>query len=145
MTKQLKQAEEQLRELLEGQGWKVVHKGWPDFACIRDGEMMFVEVKGYKGEMLKKHQHFILTNLAKLGLKCYKWTPAGGFEQILGTTPFIEPPKKKELEPLTSEEIGLAFSYFKDNPKLWERFQVRNLKTQRWIIDHIRQGNQFYF
>lgn len=95
--KPLKDAETQLREKLEGDGWKVMHKGWPDFACVRDGEMMFIEVKSYRGEMLKKEQHFILTSLAKLGLDCFKWTPDGLFEQIVSSTPFIEPATKKNV------------------------------------------------
>ena len=103
--KPLKTAETQLREILEKDGWTITHKGWPDFACVRNGEMMFVEVKKYKGEMLKTHQHYILTNLAKLGLDCYKWTPNGGFERITPATPQIveKPKRKKSGQPLTKE------------------------------------------
>jgi len=93
--KPLKTAEEELREILEVDGWNVVHKGWPDFACVRDGNMMFVEVKRYKGEMLKKEQHYILTNLARLGLNCYKWTPVDGFERIEPDRPYIAPNERK--------------------------------------------------
>lgn len=93
--KPLRTAETQLREKLESEGWKVTHRGWPDFACVRDGEMMFVEVKTYRGEMLKKEQHYILTNLAKLGLNCYKWTPNGGFERVTPSTLLVEPTRKK--------------------------------------------------
>lgn len=102
--KALKTAEIQLREQLESEGWEVTHKGWPDFACVKDGEMMFVEVKGYRGEMLKKEQHYILTNLAKLGLNCYKWIPDVGFERITPVTPFVEPPKNPKGHRLTPEE-----------------------------------------
>ena len=94
--KPLETAEKQLRNKLEAEGWKVIHKGWPDFACIRDGEMIFVEVKNYRGEMLKEEQHYMLTNLAKLGLNCYKWTPDGEFEQITPSTPM--PIIKKNTE-----------------------------------------------
>jgi hypothetical protein len=51
---------------------------------------MFVEVKSYRGEMLKEDQHHILTSLAKLGLNCFKWTPQSGFERISPTTPYPE-------------------------------------------------------
>jgi len=85
---QLKRAEQQLKEQLENEGWEVVHRGWPDFACVRNGQMIFVEVKGYHGEMLRKQQHFILTNMAKLGLDCFKWTPDIGFERITETYSF---------------------------------------------------------
>lgn len=104
--KALKTAETQLREQLEKDGWEVVHKGWPDFACIKDGAMMFVEVKNYKGDMLKKQQHYILTHLAKLGLTCYKWTPNEGFEKISPATPYVEPIKsyRGKHKRLTVEE-----------------------------------------
>ena len=106
--KPLKSTEGQLKEKLEGEGWKVVHKGWPDFACVRNGEMMFVEVKKYRGEMLKREQHYILTTLAKLGLNCYKWTPGNGFEQIMPDLPFVIPDKKirktRSYHKLTVEE-----------------------------------------
>lgn len=85
--KPLKTAEMQLRQQLEAEGWTVLHKGWPDFACVRGNDMMFIEVKNYRGEMLKQEQHYILTQLAKLGLNCAKWTPDGGFERITSSTP----------------------------------------------------------
>lgn len=101
--KSLKTAEMKLREKLEVEGWLVVHKGWPDFVCVKDDEMIFVEVKNYKGEMLKKEQHYILTNLAKLGLNCFKWTPDVGFERITPSTPLI-PLDKQKTRRLTLEE-----------------------------------------
>lgn len=98
--KPLKYAEDQLREKLEKEGWEVLHKGWPDFACLNSkGEMLFIEVKAYKGEMLKKEQHRILTSMAKLGLNCFKWTPDGLFERISPSTPFIEPKPLKDRDP----------------------------------------------
>ena len=120
----LKTAEDKLREKLEGDGWTITHKGWPDFACIRDGQMMFVEVKNYKGEMLKKQQHFMLTHLARLGLNCFKWTPDGGFEKITPTTPMPVIKKHKravgrrltreekwaKLSPETQEQINKALA-----------------------------------
>ena len=106
--KPLKNAEEKLREQLESEGWVVVHKGWPDFACVRNGEMIFVEVKGYRGEMLSKAQHYILTNLAKLGLDCFKWDSADGFERITTSTPMpivIRKSVKGKKKGLSIEEI----------------------------------------
>jgi hypothetical protein len=99
-SKPLKTAEEQMKEKLEGDGWEVIHKGWPDFACIKsDGEMIFVEVKAYRGDMLKKEQHFILTSLARLGLNCFKWTPDGGFEKITPATPYLSPARQNNRDP----------------------------------------------
>ena len=87
----INQTEQKLKEILVGQGWNVIRKGWPDFACIKDGEMIFIEAKSYRGEMLKKEQHYILTNLAKQGLECYKWDPMEGFERITPATPLPTP------------------------------------------------------
>ena len=102
--KPLENAEAKLREQLERKGWKVLHKGWPDFVCVKDDNMMFIEVKSYKGQMLKREQHLILTSLAKLGLNCYKWTPDVGFQRITPVTPFVEPPKNPKRRRLTDEE-----------------------------------------
>ena len=141
--KPLKSAEEQLKILMEAEGWDVIHKGWPDFACIRDGEMMFIEVKGYKGEMLKKHQHHLMTNLAKIGLNCYKWTPNGGFEQMLGDTPFqdkdIKTPRLS-VEPLTTEEEKLADSLVDNEHR--ELFEKMKLINQRRVLFQLKRGEK---
>ena len=102
----LKSAEAQLKEQLVKEGWTVKHRGWPDFACIRGDEMIVIEVKGFRGEMLSEDQHYILTNLAKLGVNCFKWTPDGGYERITEVTqlPKIEPRKDKKGRRLTPEE-----------------------------------------
>ncbi len=136
----LRYAEERLKKLAEHDGWEVIHKGWPDFACIRGDETMFVEVKKYKGEMLKKHQHYLMTHFAKLGLKCYKWTVDEGFEQILHDTPFKEKPTPKQVETLTDKEWELATSLVsKDN---WEIFKNMPLDSQRQILVWLKQGKR---
>jgi len=132
----LKTAEDKLREKLEGDGWVVTHKGWPDFACVRDGEMMFIEVKQYKGEMLKREQHFILTNLAKLGLNCYKWTPDGLFEQILSDTPLFKPKKKlSRCERIKKSRQKLTIE---------QRIEKMSPSAQRQIKEWEAQGHSVY-
>lgn len=120
--KPLKTAEMELREKLEGEGWVVTHKGWPDFACVRGGEMMFVEVKGYRGEMLKEQQHYILTNLARLGLDCYKWSPDCGFEQITPSTPMPKTKRKGRKRPTLEEKLAHL------SPE--EREHIENLEAE---------------
>jgi hypothetical protein len=41
-----------------------------------------VEVKPRGTHHLKSDQHQIMKYLSKAGIKCYKWTPDGGFERI---------------------------------------------------------------
>ncbi len=143
--RQLKSAEEKLRALMKKDGWEVIHKGWPDFACVRDGEMLFIEVKGYRGEMLKEHQHFILTNLAKLGLNCYKWTPDGGFEQILADMPFVGQPRKGKItESLTDEEQQLAESLLAKDEH-WKLFNSMPVESRRAILGYLQNGEKFYW
>ncbi len=128
--KPLETAEMQLRDKLEREGWKVVHKGWPDFTCVRNGEIMFVEVKGYRGEMLRKEQHYILTNLAKLGLPCYKWTPDGGFEEITPSTPMpIAKKKRVGVRRLTLEEKLARLS-----PGAREQYEKDKGTDREWYI-----------
>jgi len=128
--KPLKTAETQLREQLEKDGWEITHKGWPDFACIRNDQMMFVEVKSYRGEMLKKEQHYILTHLAKLGLNCYKWTPQGGFTRITPATPHIEVEKRKRGGKRLTQK---------------EKFNRLPIETQEQIKRDEAQGKVWYF
>ncbi|KKM26883.1 hypothetical protein LCGC14_1580290 [marine sediment metagenome] len=129
--KALQTAEMQLREKLEGDGWRVTHRGWPDFACVRDGEMIFVEVKRYRGENLKKDQHYILTNLAKLGLDCFKWSPDNGFEQISATTPMpITGRHRGKLGKRLTWEERLA----KLSPKRQEEILADKAKGITWFL-----------
>jgi len=106
-------AEAQLKQTLNDDGWIVYRKGWPDFLCIRQSskspdskDVMFVEVKNYRGEMLKQQQHLVLTTLAGLGMNCFKWSPDAGFERINANTPLpvIEKSKRTGRKRLTLEE-----------------------------------------
>ena len=115
--KPLKNAEEQLRQKLEQEGWVVTHKGFPDFACVKDDKMLFIEVKHYRGDRLKKEQHLMLTNMAKLGLDCFRWSPDMGFERITPSTPMPtlhEEPLKRKL----TEDEKLARLSAKDKADL---------------------------
>jgi hypothetical protein len=66
----------------EQQKWTITKRGWPDFFCRNQrGELVLVEVK--KGNRkLKNHQQDVLTELAKYGIPCYRWSPDGGFRKI---------------------------------------------------------------
>ena len=81
------QAEGQLYDLMNQDGWFVEKKGFPDFACYRNDEFILVEVKPKRGHRLKKAQYRLMTTLAKAGIKCYRWTPEDGFTLV---TPSIE-------------------------------------------------------
>jgi hypothetical protein len=64
-------------------GWTATKRGWPDFFCINDkGEFCCVEVKPKESNGLKNNQREIMQHLSRAGIKCYKWTPGGGFERI---------------------------------------------------------------
>ncbi len=61
-------------------GWTCTKRGWPDFFCVNDqGEVCCVEVKPNKKHGLKTNQAQIMAFLRSKGVKCYKWTPDGGF------------------------------------------------------------------
>ena len=59
-------------------GWNLSKKGWADFFCWKDNEIMLVEVKKHRGYRLKTHQHFIFKKLTEFGIPCYTWTPEEG-------------------------------------------------------------------
>lgn len=69
-------------EKMEAAGWTVTKSGWPDFFCVNDkGQFCCVEVKMRETDRLKNNQQQIMHYLRSAGVKCYKWTPDGGFQQ----------------------------------------------------------------
>lgn len=72
-------AEAECYEKLEANGWSVLHKGWPDFFCTRNGELCCVEVKPRDTIHAGCYQNAILHELSKHGIRCYVWSPAAGF------------------------------------------------------------------
>ena len=78
-------AEAALFDLMEADGWKVTKRGWPDFFCVRGGEICAVEVKPRKDQPLKRNQLAVMGMLSAKGVRCFKWSPDGGFEEVKGT------------------------------------------------------------
>ncbi len=83
-------SEAELYKLMCASGWTVTRRGWPDFACFKDGKMILVEVKPYRGHHLKYWQHRLMQELAKKGVECYKWDPDAGFVAIQAPTKLPE-------------------------------------------------------
>ena len=80
----INRAEAELFTLMDTNGWELTKKGWPDFACFKDGELILIEVKPKRSHRLKHWQRKIMTELVKRGIKCYRWSPDAGFEPIIG-------------------------------------------------------------
>lgn len=78
------EAEGKCFDLLRRNGWKVTKRGWPDFFCVRGGEVCAVEVKPSKSCALKKNQLVIMGLLSAKGIRCFLWSPDGGFEEVMG-------------------------------------------------------------
>jgi len=76
------QAESQLYRLMTDDGFDVVKRGWPDFACFRDDELLLVEVKPDRDTHLKRSQYRLMKALVDRGVKCYRWSPDVGFQPI---------------------------------------------------------------
>lgn len=69
------EAEAAFYDMMISKGWKVSKRGWPDFFCWNEAaqKIILVEVKPKKGRRLKYHQFFIMRELSKFGVECYKW------------------------------------------------------------------------
>lgn len=65
---------------LTANGWKVTRRGWPDFIAVRDGKVIFIEVKPYAVSPLKTSQIEIMSFLIKAGLDCYRYSPDIGLK-----------------------------------------------------------------
>ena len=63
-------------------GWKVARRGWPDFICWKDKAVVCVEVKKSGEDKLDPAQSHVLSLLAQLGVRCYRWDPQLGFQRI---------------------------------------------------------------
>lgn len=64
----------------ESEGWSVTKRGWPDFICRRNGELMAVEVKGGK-DGLRSEQIAAMRDLQDAGIPTYMWMPETGLTQ----------------------------------------------------------------
>lgn len=71
-------------EYLSSNGWTVTKRGWPDFFCVKDGAICAVEVKPKKTSKLKQNQIAIMGELSAKGIRCFMWSPDGGFEEVKG-------------------------------------------------------------
>jgi len=87
-------AEQQLYDGLIAKGWEVTRKGMPDFACYKNGELVLIEVKPRRSERLKRDQYRLLTALAGHGVRCFRWAPDVGFQQITPIVHDINQPTK---------------------------------------------------
>lgn len=66
-------AERKFEELAQLKGWQTSKRGWPDFACFKDGEFIAVEVKPRGTDNLSKYQYAVMAALAEYGVPCYYW------------------------------------------------------------------------
>lgn len=79
----INKAEGAFYDLMGEHNWEVTKKGWPDFACFKDGRLVLVEIKPKRSHRLKLWQSKLMLELVKNGVQCYRWSPDGGFEPIL--------------------------------------------------------------
>lgn len=91
-------AERLFFQQLTTQGWYVTKRGWPDFACFKGDNLALVEVKPTSRHHLKRGQYRLMVALAKLGVKCFRWTPDAGFQPISAATLDISRRQKRKLE-----------------------------------------------
>lgn len=75
-------AENQFARRIIKEGWTITKRGWPDFLCERDGELLLVEVKPGRSSQLKKEQLRVARALKRYGVPVRRWSPDGGFEEI---------------------------------------------------------------
>ena len=79
-------------KLLQDNGWTPTKRGWPDFFCVKGDQVCAVEVKPSKNCTLKQNQLVIMGALSAKGIRCFLWSPDGGFEEVMGMTKPAEQP-----------------------------------------------------
>lgn len=77
-------AESQFFDLAKKHGVRdATKKGWPDFRCLLpSGEWILVEIKPRASSRLKIDQMLSMRFFASKGIRCYQWSPAGGFCRV---------------------------------------------------------------
>jgi len=95
-------AEGKLFDLMTGAGWEVTKRGWPDFFCIRDGQVCVVECKPYENSALKATQRIVMRALAAHGIPCFRYDPSSGMNRLLveDLEPVAPPPSPEIPETL---------------------------------------------
>ena len=68
-------AEAQCFDLLCKMGFLPTKRGYPDFMCIKNGELTFVEVKPNAETKLTPEQEIFMDTLEKHGFLCYVYRP----------------------------------------------------------------------
>ncbi len=76
-------SEGEFYDMMTSHGWEATKRGFPDFVCLKNGKMVCIEVKPRRGYKLKSWQRRVMLELVKHGIKCYRWSPEGGFEPVL--------------------------------------------------------------
>jgi hypothetical protein len=57
-------------------GWEITKRGWPDFFCVKDGEIICVEVKPISKDTgnlvpIKESQAAVMNALTDAGIRCF--------------------------------------------------------------------------
>ena len=79
-AKEVKNKTERLfKDLAEANGWEVTKKGYPDFICYRDSDIVLVEVKKPPNLKLSQEQAKFMDGIRKYGIKGKVWNPSDGF------------------------------------------------------------------
>ena len=83
-------------EWAESNGWHVTKRGWPDFICRRNGEIMAVEVKGGNDD-ISPEQVDTLDNLSAAGVPTFVYHHGLGIKRWRGRKPESVEELKREI------------------------------------------------
>lgn len=63
-------------------GWKVIHRGWPDFLCTKKDDLMLVEAKANPFVLLDERQLSVMKTLSSTGIPCFRWDSFQGLAKF---------------------------------------------------------------
>lgn len=69
-------------DLAASHGWLLTTRGWPDFFLERDGQVICVEVKPSISREIRAPKRRVIDALVAAGIRCFAWSPEGGFERL---------------------------------------------------------------
>lgn len=137
-------AEMMFDDLVRREGWELHLAGWPDRWIEKDGEIVFVEVKGKYGE-LKSHQIETLMMLDRQGLSVRVWC-GGGLEEMVTVEQYLKGEAARLFKPLSPQaiynyraEIKKLETFEATMPDGLKREQIRELIRRRKAM--LNQGH----
>lgn len=123
---------------MESEGWEVYRNGFPDFLCVKDGKVIFVEVKRSKSEQPRANQYQILQLLNGTMIDAFLWSPDSSD---------LVPLKKVSRSMIQNRQIALPIKVAKPDRRAETHHSIgwfKHLEKIKKVKDMHLNGEDFW-